>query len=93
MRRNADGARDFLAPTRVGEEMLTKPLASHGKQSVAGSGGNPGLPVLVNGCAPGIPGLRGILLRPKPTGRGSSCPINARAGQHLPWRPESMARP
>ena len=30
MRRNANGARDLLAPMKIGEEVLSEALASHG---------------------------------------------------------------
>jgi hypothetical protein len=36
MRRNANGARDFFAPVKVGEEVLAESLASHWVNSVAG---------------------------------------------------------
>ena len=35
MRRNANGAQDFFAPVKIGEEMLAEALASHGWNSVA----------------------------------------------------------
>ena len=35
MRRNADGARDLLAPVEVLQEVLAEALASHGGNSVA----------------------------------------------------------
>jgi len=36
MRRNANGARDLLAPVEIGKEVLAESLASHGWNSVAG---------------------------------------------------------
>jgi len=35
MRRDANGAGDFFAPVKIGEEMLAEALASHGWNSVA----------------------------------------------------------
>jgi len=40
MRGDADGAGDFFAPVKVGEEMLAEALASHGWNSVAGGAGS-----------------------------------------------------
>jgi hypothetical protein len=47
MRRNANGARDLFAPVQVGKEVLTKSLASHGWNSVAGARGRS---VVRSGC-------------------------------------------
>ena len=36
MRRDANGAGDFFAPVKIGEEMLAEALASHAWEIVAG---------------------------------------------------------
>ena len=40
MRRDTDGARDFFAPVKIGEEVLAEALACHGWNSVARGAGN-----------------------------------------------------
>ena len=40
MGRDANGARDLLAPVKIGEEVLTEALACHGCNSVAGGAGS-----------------------------------------------------
>jgi hypothetical protein len=45
--RNANGARDLLAPVSICKEVLAETLTSHGCNSVAGGGGGVWWPAIV----------------------------------------------